>query len=107
MIRYRCNYCDTCFDEPVAIRHTEFCGEFRRTYFEHLCPICGGDSYERVNECPKCGSPKAESEILCGDCKSSLLRRFTDFADHMTAEEEEQLDAWMDGDTISNRRLWR
>ena len=43
---------------------------------------------------------------LCDDCRKSLLDRLTEFADGLTAEEEQQVDDWMDGDTITNRRNW-
>ena len=44
---------------------------------------------------------------LCRACRGDLLRRFTAFADTLTAEEEDQLDDWLDGDTITNRRTWK
>ena len=48
----------------------------------------------------------ASGSTLCGSCRKDLLRRFTAFADTLTAEEEAQLDDWLDGDTITNRRNW-
>ena len=37
---------------------------------------------------------------------TDFKKRLTEFADSLTAEEEQQVDDWMDGDTITNRRNW-
>jgi hypothetical protein len=36
-----------------------------------------------------------------------LKKKIINFFDYMTAEEEEQFDIWMDGDSIVNRRKWK
>ncbi len=107
MLAYRCDHCGTCFDHPVTLRHRELLGEFIREYTEEVCPICCGDSFSPGKPCPKCGEFMPEDEILCRACRRLLKARFTDFADTLTAEEEAQLDDWLDGDTITNRRSWR
>jgi len=106
MIHYICDHCDTPFDEPVVVAHREDLGEFTREYFDGVCPICGCDSFSDADICPKCGDAKLTKEILCKRCRDELKQRFTDFADTLTAEEEQQLDDWLDGDTITNRRNW-
>lgn len=106
MLNYRCDYCDTYFDTPTVLRHKEHLGEFAREYTTEHCPICGGDSFSDATICPKCGEPMPAHSPLCPTCRSDLLRRFTAFADTLTAEEEEQLDDWLDGDSITNRRKW-
>ena len=107
MIHYRCDYCGAYFDEPLKIPYRETVGEFTREYVDEVCPVCFCDnSLSHACDCPKCGEPMQEGARLCDDCRKSLLERLTEFADSLTAEEEQQLDDWMDGDTITNRRNW-
>lgn len=106
MIRYLCDYCGAYFDKPSKIHHRETVGEFTREYVDELCPFCGCDSLSHACDCPKCGKPMCAGARLCDDCRKSLLDRLTEFADGLTAEEEQQVDDWMDGDTITNRRNW-
>ena len=106
MIQYCCDYCNTFFDEPEAVHYVEVNGDFKRRYTEYFCPICGEESFSEADACPKCGEAKLTTDTLCRDCRKDLLKRFTAFADELTEEEEEQLDDWMDGDTITNRRNW-
>ena len=68
-----------------------------------VCPICGCDSFSEADYCPKCDEPKLKADILCRCCRKNLLKRFTDFADKLTAEEEDQLDEWLDGTSIKER----
>ena len=106
MIRYLCDHCGTPFDEPVTRHYTETLGEFTRPYTEAVCPICGCDSFSDADLCPKCGEAKLAEETLCKRCRDALHSRIIDFADTLTAEEEAQLDDWMDGDSITSRRNW-
>ena len=106
MINYICNHCNTPFDEPQIINYTENLGEFQMPVSEERCPICGCDSFTAAEECPKCEGAKPLPETLCKKCRKSLKERFIAFADELTAEEEEQLDDWLDGDIVENRRNW-
>jgi hypothetical protein len=108
MIRYQCNYCDVCFDEPLIVSYKEHIGEnMTRLYKEERCPICGCDSFREVGECQNCDGIAEEDDILCKKCKRSLKRRVTEFFDTLTEAEEQQFDIWMDGDSIINRRKWK
>ena len=107
MIRYRCDCCLTYFNDPVSIDHTEHLGEFRRSYTDYLCPACGADSFSDADYCPKCDEPKLKTDTLCEDCRKALLERFTAFADELTEEEEDQLDEWLDGESIKSRKEWK
>ena len=106
MIRYICDYCGARFDRPEAVNYVEVNGDFKRRYTEYFCPICGEESFSEADECPKCGEAKLTTDTLCRDRRKDLLKRFTVFADELTAEEETQMDTWLDGDTITNRRKW-
>ena len=106
MIRYRCDHCNTFFDEPLSMDYTEQLGDFCRSYTDYHCPVCFCDSFSEADYCPKCGEPKLKSDILCRGCRKHLLKRFTDFADELTAEEEDQLDAWLDGGSVKDRVTW-
>lgn len=106
MIHYICDHCGVAFDAPAVHTVTENLGEFARTYLEECCPICGCDSFQNANACEKCGEPKLADEILCKRCQDGLKAKFIDFADRLTAEEEAQLDAWLDGESVTDRRKW-
>ena len=82
-------------------------GDFKRRYTEYFCPICGEESFSEADSCPKCGEAKLRTDTLCRDCRKDLPKRFTAFADSLTAEEEQQVDDWMDGDSIKSRREWK
>ena len=107
MIRYICDYCDARFDEPEAVHYVEVNGDFKRRYTEYFCPSCGEESFSEADSCPKCGEAKLTTDTLCRACRKDLLNRFTAFADSLTAEEEQQVDDWMDGDSIKSRREWK
>lgn len=108
MVNYKCDSCGAFFDKPTIVHHSETLGDgWKRGWIEEQCPICGCDSFQDAAQCPQCEEPMpAHCGVLCGKCRASLKERFTAFADELTAEEEQQIDDWMDGDSITNRRNW-
>ena len=107
MTMYICEICATPFDEPRKhVDRTVEDGRIR-TDIELLCPICASPYFANADVCPKCREWKPTKYLLCRACRADLLRRLTEFADKLTAEEEQQLDDWMDGDTITNRGKWK
>jgi hypothetical protein len=46
-------------------------------------------------------------DILCKPCRERLKRKFIAFADELTAPEEEQLDEWLDGVSVTERKRWQ
>ena len=106
MIRYICDYCDARFDEPEAVNYVEVNGDFKRRYTEYFCPICGEESFSEADSCPKCGEAKLTTDTICRACSKDLLKRVSAFAATLTEEEEDQLDDWMDGASIKDRRSW-
>ena len=104
---YLCPICNTAFDRPYIHTDYEWQDGFPRPDTEESCPICASPYFEKAVLCPRCGEWMPDRGRLCRTCRGDLLRRFTDFADTLTAEEEEQLDDWLDGDTITNRRTWK
>lgn len=107
MSHYLCELCGTGFDRPARRVYVESIDGHTRTDVEALCPVCLEPHFAQADSCPGCHGYKFRHEILCADCRRSLRKRITAFADHLTAEEEAQLDEWMDGDTITNRRKWK
>jgi tryptophanyl-tRNA synthetase len=106
MIKYLCGTCGAAFDEPlVKYSDPRIDGHFTMCR-EELCPICGGYYFEPADEC-ECGKPKAKGEFLCGECKKNLLDWVNAFADELTNDQESQIDAWMDGGSLTNRKSWR
>lgn len=107
-INYRCDYCGVYFETPNMVHHSEKVGDWIRGYNEELCPICGSDSFHDAASCPQCGDPMpAHEQHLCLACRKTLKKRFLAFAADLTPHEEAQIDDWMDGDTITNRRNWK
>lgn len=106
MISYLCETCGAAFDAPLVRVSAEQIDGHRREDREALCPICCTPYFEEADACPKCGGPKRRADRLCRLCRRILKARVIDFADGLTAEEEAQLDDWLDGDTITNRRNW-
>ena len=72
---------------------------------EVLCPVCGSPDFGAADTCP-CGNAKHREDILCRKCRNELLQKLNGFADFLSYEEEEQLDEWLDGESIRNRRNW-
>ena len=104
---YICDLCDTAFDVPTIRRESAYEDGRVRVDMESVCPVCAHPHFQEADLCPKCEeSYKPRFDHLCRACRADLLRRFTVFADGLKAEEEEQLDDWLDGDSITNRRKW-
>lgn len=104
---YLCDNCSTPFDTPLRKRDVYQEDGHTRVEYELLCPICGTPYFDPADRCPKCDGWKYHGDHLCRSCRADLLQRFTAFADTLTAEEEEQLDDWTDGESITNRRKWK
>ena len=68
------------------------------------CPHCGG-SFEEADLC-RCGEYKFKDEKLCAHCREALLAKFVEFADGLTEEEEDQIDDWLDGRSIKERKMF-
>ena len=103
---YICALCDTSFDQPFVREYVDPTVDPRAKFQEILCPVCFQPYVQEADRCPKCNGEKYKGDILCRHCRKKLLDRFTQFADWLTAEEEAQLDEWMDGDSVQNRRNW-
>ena len=104
---YLCDNCGTAFYAPLRRHSFEKLDGHVRHDTEDLCPFCATPYFDPADRCPKCDDWKLTTDILCKSCRADLLRRFTAFADTLTAEEEEQLDDWTDGESITNRRKLR
>ena len=102
---WQCECCNTIFDEPRKEKWSEAmpdsCSEW---FYDELCPVCGESHFYRVVECPGCGEFMEHGRILCKSCAQNLLDRFNAFCDELTADEEDQLDAWLDGVSIKDRK---
>jgi len=106
---YKCPYCNTPYDEPRTIRDDANGGGTYSVSVSEYCPICGqpADSfYDRADQC-QCGNYKNVRDALCHDCHAKLLKRFCAFADGLTEPEENDLDAMLDGNSITDRNKWR
>lgn len=103
---YICDICKTAFDEPSTHRETVVEDGRIRVVASPLCPVCGEPYFTAADLCPKCNAWKPRADRLCSGCRRDLIHRFTDFADTLTAEEETQLDDWLDGDSVTSRREW-
>lgn len=105
MIQFICEECGGIFVNPVTKEYKENLGEFIRTYKENTCPYCGSEDFSAADLC-QCGSAKREGTILCLSCQTWLKEKFAVFADALTADEEKQMDEWLDGCSITEREKW-
>ena len=106
MIKYFCEQCGTGFDEPVMSKKVTFVIDgVPNVETEAFCPVCLSYYFCKGDEC-QCGKAKRTADRLCVDCRGDLARKFNAFCDDLTAEEEEQLDDWLDGVSIKDRKRW-
>lgn len=99
---YMCNVCDALFDVP-AVKTDFFDTAYGYApYVTESCPVCG-ESFSKAFSC-SCGGFKREGDIICCECREDLRARLNAFADDLTAEEEEQLDKWLEGHSIAERK---
>lgn len=103
---YLCDICGTQFAEPLVVQKHERLGDWSTVARQELCPICNTPYISRAVDC-QCGGLRLENERMCRACRGSLLKRVSAFFDELTAEEEEQFDDWMDGDSIIHRKAWK
>ena len=106
MIRYLCETCEAGFDAPLKKLSLEWIDDRRLRDEELLCPVCCQPHFAEADTCPACGGPKFVQAHLCRACRRDLKRRFSAFADSLTEEEEDQLDDWLDGVSVKDRRNW-
>lgn len=99
---YLCNECLRCFFDPAVSRELVKTDLGDELYMSTQCPYCGG-TFEAAEHC-SCGGVKYKGETLCVACRARLKEKFIKFADELTAEEEEQLDNWLDGNSVTERR---
>lgn len=97
---YICNECGEVFSAPARYQEP-FSPEYG-PYVYDICPRCGGEDIDVITVCPKCGGRKKETDRLCVNCKTSLIAKFRNFRDYLTAEEEDTLDDWLDGESIKS-----
>ena len=102
-----CQICDAYFDVPMVLEGADSTVVPGYRFREELCPVCGQPYIEGAAVCPACSGYMPEGNILCRACRKSLLSRLCAFADALTADEEAQVDAWMDGRSITERGEFR
>ena len=103
---YKCEICGAEFAHPYIREYTDQTVDCKAKFLELLCPECFTPDIDEANSCPGCDGFKFRGEILCKTCRADLLKRFTAFADELTAEEAQQLDDWLDGVSITERKKW-
>lgn len=103
---YKCEICGTAFDHPVVREYTDQSVDCKAAFRECVCPACFMPYIEEANTCPGCDGFKFQDEILCKSCRDALLERFRSFADELTSEQEQQLDEWLDGASVTDRGVW-
>ena len=97
---YKCGRCGYVFTEPSME-----CDK-QTGYGCERCPNCGCDEIYKVN-CCRCGEVKAEGEILCDDCRAVLAATMRMVLGTMSKEELDQIDEWMDGESVHDFKEWR
>lgn len=100
-----CEICGVFFDRPSVRHELNGNGSFWWKERFESCPVCGEGHFFPVEKC-ECGSWRDAEKPLCGKCRKALLEKLFDFADYLTESEETQLDLWLDGNSIKDRRTW-
>lgn len=79
MTQYRCNSCDSIFDESEAIVTAEHQGNYeahgvKLPHYERVlaCPECGDENMSQYHECVACQIEEAVTDDLCEDCFSMV-----------------------------------
>ena len=103
---YYCELCGTFFDKPHIRTYQDPTVDPRAEFQEVVCPVCLEPHIEVAAFCPACDQPMPVGPGLWESCRMSLKRRVTEFFDTLTAEEEQQFDAWMEGSSITEMRAF-
>lgn len=103
---YLCDTCGAGFDKPHVITSSEVIDGHTRTDREELCPLCFQPYFVEADRC-ECGDLKPKTDHTCRKCRDILKRRFIAFADTLTEGEEDQLDDWLDGVSVKDRRNFK
>ena len=103
---FRCDVCGVVFDRPAVRTETNRDAQFVWQERFELCPVCGESHFSPVDKCD-CGRWKEQDAPLCSHCRKILLKKLYDFADYLSEAEEDQLDHWLDGNSIKDRREWK
>ena len=107
MSAFYCNRCKSIFVSPAMTSSSFSHGFGVEEEFAEVCPLCGSPDFDDAVPCANttCNVGYMRSgEHLCPACRYDLKKRVIAFFDSFTAEEEAQFDAWIDGETITNRR---
>lgn len=80
---YYCHNCENFFSEYELEEETVRTGVYAPDgYEEHftadVCPHCGSDELEEVNDCPICGDPCLPGEHFCDNCRQEMRAQLTD-----------------------------
>lgn len=107
---YICSDCLHVFERPLTLddSFSHAFGVERRSVF--ACPTCGGTDILSAVPCANARDNLGwmrPGDHLCRACRHALAARLGAFFDTLTAEEQQQLDAWMDGASVTERGAWQ
>ena len=103
MIAYICPQCAGRYEEPRTVRETEDLDGEGHVYTQVrlVCPVCGFPADLENDRADRCdcaaGNWKRADETCCAACKEDLRRRYTAFAEELTAGQAEALYEALDG----------
>ena len=105
---YICNDCLQVFDDPAMVDDSFDHAHGTERRYLATCPFCGSVDIFIGSTCRNahCHNARRRGDILCTECRQELHKRLCTFFDTLTAEEEEQVDAWLDGKSITDRKNW-
>lgn len=98
---FYCVDCESLFENPNRVKEGFDHWFGTEAYIDDVCPFCGGEAVE-CHIC-ECGGYMTPNDKLCSSCRKDLAGRFAEFCDTLTAEQEEQLDTWLDGNSVTDR----
>lgn len=98
---YKCDLCGGVFDKAVRRVSRNGNGEIVWEETDSLCPVCGVENrFRPVNPCVDCGGWRLPEEALCVHCRRRLFFHFASFVQSLTPAQRQQLDDWLDGESI-------
>jgi len=100
-----CNSCGHTFESAPYIPPHK-----RREYdpvLEYGCPHCGSADIDEADEFPKCRNFMKKSDRLCVVFRTVLLARFKNFIGGLLPQEQDQLDDWIEGESVTNCEGWK
>ena len=106
---YICNDCRSIFTHPLMVQNGFYHEHGCETWDEPACPVCSSDN---IDQAVPCANPTdninamRSGDTLCSSCRAALKDKVLAFTASLTEPELQQLDEWLDGNSIRDCKFW-